>query len=69
MPDHPATEVQLDRFLNCMGLATLVTCFLQHPEHSVVTLDMIVGPIHILPAQLYDHLVKLLFADLFQRFG
>ena len=66
MPDHLAIEVQLDRFLNGMGLATLVTRLLQHPEPSIVTLDMIVGPVHILPAQIHDHLVKLIFADLFQ---
>jgi hypothetical protein len=62
-------EVQLDRFLNRMHLATLVTHLLQHPEDSIVPLHMIIGPIYILPIQIHDHLFKLLFADLFQRFG
>ncbi|PON14133.1 hypothetical protein C2W62_30715 [Candidatus Entotheonella serta] len=52
-----------------MHLATFVTCLLQHPKHAIVTLHMIIRPIHVFPTQIHDHLCQLLFADLFQRFG
>src|SRR5688572_4214977 len=67
MPDHPAIEVQLDRFLNRMDLAAFVTRLLQHPKDAIVAFHMIICPVHVFPAQIHDHLVKLLFADLFQR--
>jgi hypothetical protein len=47
-----------------MHLAPFVARLLQHPEHPIVSLDMITRPIDVFPTQKHDHLVKLLFANL-----
>jgi hypothetical protein len=45
-----------------MGLASFVARFLHHAEDAIVALDMIVGPLTMLPTEKDDHLLKFVFS-------
>ena len=69
MLHHPGREFQLQGFCNRVRFTTFVARLLHHTKYPVVSLDMIVSALTVLPPQKDDHLVKLIFADFFERFG
>ncbi len=69
MSDHSSIQVKLDCLLNRVDLATLVTRLLQHAKDPVVALDVITGPIDVVPSQKHDHLVEFVLADFLKGLG
>src|ERR1043166_5864428 len=69
MRQHPGIELQLQGFFNRVRFTAFVARLLHHAKHPVVSLDMIVGALAVFPPQKDDHLVKLVFTDLLERFG
>ena len=69
MLQHPGIEFQLQGFFNGVRFTAFVARLLHHAKDPVVSLHMIVGALAVFPPQKDDHLVKLVFADLLERFG
>ena len=69
MRQHPGIALQLQGFFKGVHFTAFVTRLLHHAKDPVVSLDMIVGALAVFPPQKDDHVVKLVFADLLQRFG
>ncbi len=69
MSDHSHIQVKLESLLNRVDPATLVTRFLQHAKDSVVALDMMTGPIDVVPSQKHDHLLECVLSDFLECFG
>ena len=69
MLQHSGIEFQLQGFFNRLRCTAFVARLLHHTKAPVVSLDMIVGALAVFPPQQDDHVVKLVVADLLQRFG
>src|SRR4029450_1436805 len=69
MLQHAGIALQLQRFFNGVNLTAFVARLLHHAKDPVVSLDMIVGTLAMVPLSKDNHLVKLVFADLLERFG
>src|SRR5215468_640987 len=69
MLQHSGIELQLQGFFNRVRFTAFVARLLHHAKAPVVSLDMIVGALAVFPPQKDDHVVKLVCADLLQRFG
>ncbi len=64
---HPGIQFQFHSFFQSVGLAALVTGFLHHAKDPVVSLDVVVGAVDVLPGEEDDHLVEFLFGQLLHR--
>ena len=69
MCQHAGREFQLQGFCTGVRLPALVARLLHHAKAPVVALHMIVGTLALLPSQKDDHVVKLVFAQLLERFS
>ena len=69
MLEHPGIEIQLQSLCNGVSLTTFVARLLHHAKDPIVSFDMIVGALAVVPPQKHDHVVKLVFAYLLQRPG
>jgi len=67
MHDHSSIQLKFERLFNHVVLATLVARLLQHTKDPVVALDVVIGPIHIVPSQKHDHLLEDVLADFLER--
>ena len=69
MVEHAGIQIQLQRHFQGVRATALVARFLEHAEGPIVTFDLIVGTIHILPFEADDHLLELVFGQFLQRPG
>ena len=69
MCQHAGIKFQLQSFFNGARFPAFVARLLHHAKAPVVSLHMIVGALALLPSQKDDHVVKLVFAQLLERFS